>query len=560
MKYQSTRGHSERVDGAEAVLQGIAPDGGLYLPVDFDKPFDWEALMDKDFEGQAEAVFAWFFDDLPDIPDIVRRAYEGKFTSPEITPLRKVGDRWVLELFHGPTSAFKDVALSALPVLLSEAREKKIREEGAAPEILILTATSGDTGKAALEGFKDVPGIRIHVFYPDGGVSPVQERQMTSQEGANVRVSAIRGNFDDAQSAVKEIFTRVKEEQAGLEGMEKPETVLSSANSINIGRLVPQIVYYFKAYSDLLREGAIELGDLVDFTVPTGNFGDIFAGYLAMVLGLPVGRLICASNQNDVLTDFLTTGFYDRHRKFYKTSSPSMDILVSSNLERLLYMEGQREHLGKRPERTILTPELNPGVAHISPWAFAHILDIFRVRYADLGVEDAAEVVRNCMEDLAEKGLYKISPEMQKRIREVFVPGFATEEEVRETIGRVFKEQHYLMDPHTAVAWCVSEKVNAEDYGEKIKDHITYTTYSPGPGKAMVVLSTASPYKFPRTVLEAIGETPGEDDFALMDELYKASGVPVPENLAALRDKPVRFSEVLGRDELYDVVREEMKP
>ena len=525
MYYQSTRGYSEEVSGAEAIFQGLAPDGGLYLPVRFDKPFDWKALMGLSFTEQAARIFEWFFDDLPDVPGIVRRAYEGRFSSPEVTPLKKVGSRWVLELFHGPTSAFKDVALSALPALLFEAREKKIREEGSAPKILILTATSGDTGKAALEGFKDVPGIRIHVFYPDGGVSPVQERQMTSQEGGNVRVSAIRGNFDDAQTAVKEIFSRVKEEEKSDAG----ETALSSANSINIGRLVPQIVYYFKAYSDLLREGAIHLNDPVDFTVPTGNFGDILAGYLAAKLGLPVGRLVCASNINNILTDFLMTGVYDRRRPFYKTGSPSMDILVSSNLERLLYLEAG---------------------------------------------ENAAEKVRGYMKDLAEKGVYTIPAEMLARIREIFVPAFATEEEVAETIRKVAKKEHYFMDPHTAVAWCVAEKIASEDRSaseaasdpdknvsskENVLSKRHYSLGSPGAGKAMVVLSTASPYKFPRTVLTALGQMPGEDDFALMDELQKLSRVPAPGNLASLRDKPVRFTEVLDRETLYDVVKEEMK-
>ena len=524
MEYQSTRGLSSLSSGADAVLAGIALDGGLYLPLSFEKPFDWKALMDKDFQGQAEAVFSWFFDDLPDIPGIVRRAYEGKFSDPEVTPLQKVGDRWVLELFHGPTSAFKDVALSALPVLLCEAREKKIREEGSAPEILILTATSGDTGKAALEGFKDVPGIRIHVFYPYGGVSPVQERQMTSQEGNNVRVSAIRGNFDDAQTAVKEIFSKMKAEASGDE-----RTVLSSANSINIGRLVPQIVYYFKAYADLLKEDAIRINDPVDFTVPTGNFGDILAGYLARRLGLPVGRLICASNQNDVLTDFLMSGVYDKRRPFYKTGSPSMDILVSSNLERLLFMEAG---------------------------------------------ENASKLVRGWMEELREKGVYAISSEMLAKIREVFVPGSASEEETGETIRRVFKKHHYLLDPHTAVAWCVSEKISAEDRAvseayeaamgdteakKKAVEQRHFSLGSPGAGKAMVVLSTASPYKFPRTVLAALGRTADEDDFKVMDELHQATRTAVPQNLAALRDKPVRFSEVLEREELFSVVKEEMK-
>ena len=535
MIYQSTRGLAVECSGAEAVFQGLSPDGGLFLPVNFDKEFDWKALMELDFEGQAERIFEWFFDDLPDVAGIVRRAYEGKFTTPEVTPLVKVGDRWVLELFHGPTSAFKDVALSALPVLLSEAREKRIREEGAAPEILILTATSGDTGKAALEGFRDVPGIRIHVFYPYGGVSPVQERQMTSQEGTNVRVSAIRGNFDDAQTAVKEIFARVEKEGAAGEA----GTVLSSANSINIGRLVPQIVYYFKAYADLLKEGAIRINDPVDFTVPTGNFGDILAGYLAAKLGLPVGRLVCASNQNNILTDFLMTGVYDKKRPFYKTGSPSMDILVSSNLERLLFMEAEDSGASK--------DEAGDAKA-------------------------AAEAVRGWMKDLSEQGVYTIPREMLARIRRTFVPGWASEEEVAETIRKVFKKNHYLMDPHTAVAWCVSEKIAAEDRAEaeRVEEaggdyrHLAgetrrhFSAGSPGAGKAMVVLSTASPYKFPRTVLTALGRTPGADDFALMDELHAATRVPVPKNLASLREKPVRFTEVLDREELYGVVREEM--
>ena len=552
MKYRSTRGLAAECSGAEAVFQGLAPDGGLFLPVNFDKKFDWKALMDLDFEGQARAIFEYFFDDLPDLPGIVRRAYEGKFSTPEVTPLQKVGGRWVLELFHGPTSAFKDVALSALPVLLSEAREKKIREEGSAPEILILTATSGDTGKAALEGFRDVPGIRIHVFYPYGGVSPVQERQMTSQEGANVRVSAIRGNFDDAQTAVKEIFARVKEGRGA---------VLSSANSINIGRLVPQIVYYFKAYADLLRAGAIRLQDPVDFTVPTGNFGDILAGYLAAKLGLPVGRLVCASNRNNILTDFLMTGVYDKRRPFYKTGSPSMDILVSSNLERLLFLEAEAGSADPR--------KTGEGGAEET-----------EAPSADLRDSEAAAAVRGWMKDLSEKGVYTIPAEMLARIRRIFVPGWASEDEVAETIKKVFKKHHYLMDPHTAVAWCVAEKIAAEDRAESERifgvsaegtertgsagcpglegSKRCFSAGSPGAGKAMVVLSTASPYKFPRTVLEALGRTPGPDDFAVMEELHAATRVPVPKNLAALREKPVRFTEVLEREALYDVVREEI--
>ncbi len=297
MLYKSTRGNAETVRSTEAVLNGLAKDGGLYMPVRFEKPFDVEETLKGTFREMAEAIFAYFLDDFDGIPEIVRRAYEGRFDTEEITPLKKVGDRFVLELFHGPTSAFKDVALSALPVLMTEA----VRQEGQDTEIMIRTATSGDTGKAAMEGFKDVPGIRIIVFYPYHGVSPVQELQMTTQEGGNVKCCAVRGNFDDAQTAVKAIFSRVSEE--GLP--EEAHTVLSSANSINVGRLVPQIVYYFKAYADLVKQGEISFGTPIDFTVPTGNFGDILAGFFAKKMGLPVHRLICASNENNVLTEFL---------------------------------------------------------------------------------------------------------------------------------------------------------------------------------------------------------------------------------------------------------------
>ena len=483
MLYKSTRG-TETVSSTRAVLAGLAPDGGLYMPAVFPTGFDYHTVMGLPFTDMAARVFALFLDDFKDIPALVQRAYAGKFDCADITPLVPVGDRYVLELFHGPTCAFKDVALSALPVLMTAAQ----KQEGETDGILILTATSGDTGKAAMEGFRDVPGVRIIAFYPDGGVSPVQERQMTTQEGQNVRAVAVRGNFDDAQSGVKSIFTRVQQE--GL----PPEcrTVLSSANSINIGRLVPQIVYYFKAYSDLLALGRIRDGEPVNFTVPTGNFGDILAGFFAKKLGLPVGKLICASNANNVLTDFLTTGVYDRNRPFHKTASPSMDILISSNLERLLYLQGGED----------------------------------------------ASLVRQLMGRLAADGTYRISPDILAALQKDLPAGFADDPAAFRSISRVFAEHHYLMDPHTAVAWTVAER-----YRQKTADQ------TPN-----VVLSTASPYKFPQAVLTALGAQLPADPFAMMDALQAISGVPVPKNLAGLKEKHVRFTDVVDRDALYDYV------
>ena len=493
MQYKSTRG-SEQVRSTQAILNGLAPDGGLYMPVrfpdDHSSPggFDWRSMMGLPFTEMAVRIFSLFLDDLKDIPALVRRAYEGKFDCEDITPLVPVGDRYVLELFHGPTCAFKDVALSALPVLMTAAQ----KQEGSKDDILILTATSGDTGKAAMEGFKDVSGIRIIVFYPEGGVSPVQERQMTTQEGGNVQAIAVRGNFDDAQNGVKSVFTRVQQE-----GLPKGcHTVLSSANSINIGRLVPQIVYYFKAYSDLLALGRIRIGDPVVFTVPTGNFGDILAGFFAMQLGLPIARLLCASNANNVLTDFFNTGVYDRNRPFYKTTSPSMDILISSNLERLLYLGCGQD-------------------------------------------ETAVRLLMNC---LSKSGVYRISPLMLESQQQVFAAGFADDDTVAGTIAAVFNEHRYLMDPHTAVAWSVADQL-ADALPKDVPN---------------VVLSTASPYKFPQAVLSALCAELPADPFDMMDRLQQISGVPVPAALAGLKERPVRFSEVIDRDHMFDRVMEEI--
>ena len=323
--YHSTRSYAHTADSAQAVLQGIAPDGGLYWPEKL-PDFDVNACLAGNTYSMAEQILTSLLPEIPCMGKLVRQAYEGKFQTEELTPTVPVGPFTVLELFRGPTSAFKDVALCMLPQLLTAAKAEK----GISEDIRILTATSGDTGKAALAGFRDVPGVSVCVFYPHGGVSPVQRAQMVTQEGNNVMVCAVRGNFDDAQTGVKNIF-------AACQGKELPFR-LSSANSINIGRLAPQITYYFKAYRDLLDRGVIKMGDEVNFSVPTGNFGDILAGFLAKKLGLPVGKLICASNANNVLTDFIRTGTYDRRRPLHKTQSPSMDILVSSNLERLLFL------------------------------------------------------------------------------------------------------------------------------------------------------------------------------------------------------------------------------
>ena len=481
MKYQSTRNRALTASPAEAVLAGIAPDGGLYMPEAIPS-MDWQALLKEDTLTMSASILSALLPDYPDMDALVHRGYAGKFETEELTPVVPVGGRYVLELFRGPTSAFKDVALSLLPLLISEARDIL----GVKDEMLILTATSGDTGKAALEGFHDVPGTKIIVFYPHGGVSAVQQAQMVTQEGGNVKVCAVRGNFDDTQTGVKKIFAACAEKE--LAGVR-----LSSANSINIGRLAPQIVYYFKAYADLVRCGRIQIGEPVHFCVPTGNFGDILAGYFAKRMGLPVGKLICASNRNDVLTEFLSTGVYDKRRTFYKTTSPSMDILVSSNLERLL---------------SLLTGD------------------------------DA--YVAGLMKQLNERGHYKVSDELLKKLKAEFSCGCCDDAAAAETIGRLWAEENYLCDPHTAVAWNV-----AEQFGKTCSD-----------GAPVVVLSTASPYKFPAAVLSALGQKAGEDEFAVMEELHARTGVPVPKNLAALREKPVRHKDVIGREDMLAYVLE----
>ena len=478
MQYHSTRSGVPKVNSAQAVLLGLAADGGLYLPEQI-PAFDWQKCVASSTLDMAYQILSAFLPDIPNMAELVRKAYTGKFETEALTPTVPVGDFTVLELFRGPTSAFKDVALSMLPQLMTAAKA----EAGMDEDILILTATSGDTGKAALEGFKDVPGIRICVFYPDGGVSQVQRRQMVSQEGENVTVCAVRGNFDDAQTGVKRIFAACKDKDLGVK--------LSSANSINIGRLAPQITYYFKAYRDLLDRKQIKLGDEVNFSVPTGNFGDILAGYLAKLLGLPVGKLICASNANNVLTDFIRTGTYDKRRPLHKTESPSMDILVSSNLERLLYL-----------------------------------------------MSGDTELVASLMKQLDTEGSYTVPAKLLEEIQLQFWAGFCDDEKGADAIRRVWEKNGYLCDTHTAAGWAVAE------------DYVNQT----GDTRPMVVLSTASPYKFPKAVLAAVGGDTVGDEFTLMERLEALTGVKIPGNLSGLRQKPERHTGVIAKEAMLDFV------
>ena len=453
MIYHSTRNEQLTASSTHAVLQGIAPDGGLYICDPAALHFDWRAALEKDTLSMAADILHALLPDFENMEQLVRDSYAGKFPTSDLTPLTPAADKYVLELYHGPTSAFKDVALSVLPRLIVAAA----KAEGMKGDVVILTATSGDTGKAAMEGFHDVPGTRITVFYPHGGVSAVQQAQMATQEGNNVRVCAVRGNFDDAQTGVKNIFAACKDRD--LHG-----AMLSSANSINIGRLAPQVVYYFR------------------------NFGDILAGYFAREMGLPVGRLICASNANDVLTEFLTTGRYDKRRPFYKTTSPSMDILVSSNLERLLYL-----------------------------------------------VSGDAGYVAQLMAQLNEQGWYQVSKDILARLQAVFGCGCCNDAGAAEVIGRLWREQKYLCDPHTAVAWSAAE---SHTRGEA----------------PMVVLSTASPYKFPAAVLGALGEKTGSDEFAMMEKLHALTGTDIPANLRGLEGRPVRHRDVIDTGDMLNYV------
>ncbi len=475
MIYHSTRSQQNTADSAQAVLNGLAPDGGLYVPAKLPQ-VDVDACLSESTMEMAARIIGAMLPDIPDMAELVRRAYTGKFETSELTPTVDTGKFTVLELFRGPTSAFKDVALCMLPQLLTAA--KKVKEMPG--KITILTATSGDIGKAALAGFADVEGVEICVFYPHGGVSKVQRAQMVTQEGGNVHVCAVEGNFDDAQTGVKNIFA------SGVSGKQ-----LSTANSINIGRLAPQITYYFKAYADLLARGQIKMGDKVNFSVPTGNFGDILAGYLAKKMGLPVGKLICASNANNVLTDFIATGTYDRRRPLHKTISPSMDILVSSNLERLLYF-----------------------------------------------ISGDTELVAKLMKQLNNEGFYNVPAQLKQIIDEEFWAGCCDDEKTRKTISKVWQEQKYLCDTHTAAGWAVAE------------DYVNQT----GDTAPMVVLSTASPYKFPASVLTSLENSAETDEFKQMARLTELTGVPVPGNLQGLQTKPELHTDVIPKDQMHSYV------
>lgn len=487
--YHSTRSKDVRITASEAILKGLSEDGGLFVPEripKLDKTLEELSLLSY---GQlAYEIMKLYLTDFTEeeLKDCIAKAYDEKFDTEEIAPLVKADGAYYLELFHGATIAFKDMALSILPHLLTTAA----RKNHITREIVILTATSGDTGKAALAGFADVKGTRIIVFYPKGGVSTIQEKQMVTQKGNNTYVVGIHGNFDDAQTGVKQIFG--DRELAAY--LEEKGFQFSSANSINIGRLVPQIVYYVYAYGKLVKEEQISLGEKINVVVPTGNFGNILAAFYAKQMGVPIDRLICASNENKVLFDFFQTGTYDRNRKFVLTSSPSMDILISSNLERLIY----------------------------------HIAGDDPVKNAEL------------MQALNENGVYHITEGMKAQL-EAFAEGYATEQETAETICKLYEKTGYVMDTHTAVASCVYGK-----YHRETKDD-----------KPVVIASTASPYKFARSVMKAIDSSYDRmEDFELVDRLSSLSGVAVPKAIEEIREAPVLHHRVCEKDEMKQVVRE----
>lgn len=488
-KYVSTRGGEANVSASEGIIKGIAKDGGLFVPSFIhDIKIDLTALKDATYGELAFEIFKYFLDDFSDeqIKDCIHNAYyTGKFENEEPVSLKKVDDRYFLELYHGPTCAFKDMALTILPYLMTTA----MKNADISKDIVILTATSGDTGKAALEGFAKVPHINIVVYYPKDGVSTIQEKQMLTQDGDNTCVIGVAGNFDDTQNGVKEILNN-----SGLiEELREQGYVFSSANSINIGRLLPQIVYYFYSYMQLYKKAVIDLGEAVNFVVPTGNFGNILAGYYARAIGLPVSRLICASNKNNILTDFFHTGEYNRNRDFYKTMSPSMDILISSNLERMIY----------------------------------------RITGND------ADQCAKFMNALTTDGAYEITKEMRDQLSEFF-GAYATEEETMEKIKQVYDAQNYVLDTHTAVASVAYDKY-VKDSGDKTP---------------AVIASTASPYKFTRSVMNAIDIKYDEkSDFELVDELHRISGVAVPNAIEEIRTAPILHDTVCETAQMEEEVK-----
>ena len=484
--YQSTRDTNNTVTASQAILQGLATDGGLFTPISYPQmELDFTKLKDASYQEVAKLILSAFLDDFTDqeLDDCINNAYDSKFDTPEIAPLVKLNGQYNLELFHGSTIAFKDMALSILPHLMTTAAKK----HGLKNKIVILTATSGDTGKAAMAGFADVPGTEIIVFYPKDGVSKVQELQMTTQTGDNTHVVAIEGNFDDAQTNVKSMFN----DAVLRERLAAHKLQFSSANSMNIGRLVPQIVYYVYAYAQLVKTGQIQAGEAVNFAVPTGNFGNILAAYYAKQIGLPVGKLICASNENNVLTDFFKTHVYDKKRSFKVTSSPSMDILVSSNLERLIF----------------------------------HLLG------------NSAEKTADLMKSLNQHGQYELT-DFAPAILELFAAEYATEAETASEIKRVYEASDYIEDPHTAVASAVYQK---------------YRTAT-GDETTTVIASTASPYKFPVVVVEAVTGQSGLSDFEALTKLHEISGVAVPSAVANLENAQVRHKTTVAADQMQAAV------
>lgn len=485
--YKSTRGNEKVVNSAEAILQGIAEDGGLFVPESIPALKEkLEDLVNYDYKELAYLILSRFLTDYTEeeLKGCIEKAYDDKFDTKEIAPLKKVGEAYFLELFHGPTLAFKDMALSILPLLLKTAA-KKLKVD---KKIVILTATSGDTGSAALEGFADLDNLEIIVFFPEDGVSEVQKKQMTTQSGKNTHVISIRGNFDDAQSGVKRIFADEKLAQY----LAEKNIMLSSANSINIGRLVPQVVYYFHAYLELLKNNSIKDGEIINVVVPTGNFGNILAGYYAKKMGLPIGKLLCASNDNKVLYDFFNTGVYDKDREFMTTISPSMDILISSNLERLIYAVS--------------------GNDAVKTKAF--------------------------MELLNKKGSYEITAEMKEELKDFF-GGFTSEEGTKEVIKEVYDAYGYVMDTHTAVAYSVYKN---------------YITRNNDEAKT-VIISTASPYKFTPAVLSSIHEKFASlSDFELIKEMSKLSNTDIPGPLNGIESREVLHNTVCNKEEMKDIV------
>ena len=495
MNYLSTRNRDLRMNAPEAIVKGLAPDGGLLTPVVLPRlpVSSLETMREMSYQQRVVYILNSFLEGFAasELTTYASEAYGGgKFTHEDVAPVRKLDDNtYCLELWHGPTCAFKDMALQILPHLLTASLEKNDEKK----TVCILVATSGDTGKAALEGFRNVDKTRILVFYPKDGVSDIQERQMVTQEGGNVSVSAVVGNFDDAQTGVKTLFA---DEELAAELAERGY-FLSSANSINWGRLLPQIVYYASAYCDLLKSGAITKGQPINVCVPTGNFGNILSAYYAKEMGIPIQKLICASNQNNVLTDFIHTGSYDRNRPFYNTISPSMDILISSNLERMLFeLSGRNDRL-----------------------------------------------VRDYMAQLAEYGSYRVDTSIRIKLKRIFSAGSCDDDQTRAMIARMWREKEYLIDPHTAVAFHVLEEYRAET----------------GDDTVTVTVSTASPFKFCDSVLEALGVEERADGLEILDQLSDYTGVPVPMSLVRMKKRQRRFSGAVDKTAIKDCVLDFLK-